>query len=116
MTTSALVSGGLIVSGTGTQRADLRIVDGRVAAVGLDLERADRTIDATDLLIFPGGVDTHVHLMEPGDPSREDFPSGTAAAASRGVTTIIEHTHGHPIREVGDLLEKKSHHSTPHRL
>ncbi len=109
MTVSTLVHGGTVVSGSGQVRADLRIVDGRVEAVGLDLPPADQTIDATDLLIFPGGVDTHVHLMEPGDPSREDFPSGTAAAASRGVTTIIEHTHGHPIREVGDLLEKKSH-------
>lgn len=109
MTVSTLVHGGIIVSGAGQIRADLRIVGGRVESVGLDLPAADRTIDATDLLVFPGGVDTHVHLMEPGDPSREDFPSGTAAAASRGVTTIIEHTHGHPIREVGDLLEKKSH-------
>lgn len=109
MTISTLVHGGIVVSGSGQVRADLRIVDGRVEAVGLDLLAADRRIDATDLLIFPGGVDTHVHLMEPGDPSREDFPSGTAAAASRGVTTIIEHTHGHPIRAVGDLFEKQSH-------
>lgn len=109
MTISTLVKGGVLVGGSGQVRADLRIVGGRVEAVGLGLPDADRTIDAADLLVFPGGVDTHVHLMEPGDPSREDFPSGTAAAASRGVTTIIEHTHGHPIREVGDLLEKKSH-------
>jgi dihydroorotase (multifunctional complex type) len=104
-----LVRGGVIVHGSGQVRADLRIVDGRVQAVGLDLPSAEQTIDATDLLVFPGGVDTHVHLMEPGDPSREDFPSGTAAAAARGVTTIIEHTHGHPIREVADLSEKRSH-------
>ena len=109
MTGTVLVHGGTVVNGGRTQRVDLRIVDGKIDSVGLDLPPADRTIDATDLLIFPGGVDTHVHLMEPGDPSREDFPSGTAAAASRGVTTIIEHTHGHPIREVKDLLEKKSH-------
>ena len=106
---STLVRGGSIVSGQGRERADLFIRDGVVDARGLDLPTADSMIDSTDLLIFPGGVDTHVHLMEPGDPSREDFPSGTAAAAARGVTTIIEHTHGHPIREVADLEEKKSH-------
>lgn len=104
-----LVTGGTVVSTSGSARADLRIEDGRISAVGLDLPPAERTIDATDLIILPGGVDTHVHLMEPGDLSREDFPSGTAAAAARGVTTIIEHTHGHPIREVVDLHEKKSH-------
>ena len=104
-----LVSGGVVVSSSGEMRADLLIRDGQVIAVGTDLGPAATTIDATDLLILPGGVDTHVHLMEPGDLSREDFPSGTAAAAARGVTTIIEHTHGHPIREVVDLEEKKSH-------
>lgn len=109
MAASVLVHGGIVVHSSGQVRADLRIVDGRVQAIGLDLPTADQSIDATDLLIFPGGVDSHVHLMEPGDPSREDFPSGTAAAASRGVTTIIEHTHGHPIREVGDLFKKQSH-------
>ena len=104
-----LISGGILVSGRGETRADLLISNGRVTAVGLDLPKAARTIDATDLLVFPGGVDTHVHLMEPGDPSREDFPSGTAAASASGVTTIIEHTHGHPIQEVEDLEAKKSH-------
>ncbi|MGI9605691.1 MAG: dihydroorotase [Acidimicrobiales bacterium] len=109
MSTDVLVSGGTIVSSRGEERADLLIRDGRVHSVGTDVGTAPRIIDATDLVILPGGVDTHVHLMEPGDPSREDFPSGTAAAAARGVTTIIEHTHGHPIREVEDLHAKKSH-------
>jgi dihydroorotase (multifunctional complex type) len=107
--TDALIKGGTIVDAEGETRADLLIRDGAVAAVGSDLPSAEHTIDATDLLVLPGGVDTHVHLMDPGDTSREDFPSGTAAAAARGVTTIIEHTHGHPIREVADLVEKRAH-------
>ena len=104
-----VVHGGTVVGADTTTRTDLLIRDGRVAAVGAEVSDADRTIDATDLLVFPGGVDTHVHLMDPGDTSREDFPSGTAAAAARGVTTVIEHTHGHPIREVSDLVEKRDH-------
>jgi dihydroorotase (multifunctional complex type) len=60
-------------------------------------------------MVMPGMVDTHVHLMDPGDTSREDFPTGTAAAAANGVTTIIEHTHGHPVRTVLDLNEKLAH-------
>ena len=51
-------------------------------------------------------VDTHVHLMDPGPTDREDFPTGTSAAAASGVTTIVEHTHGHPVREVADFIEK----------
>jgi dihydroorotase (multifunctional complex type) len=63
-------------------------------------------IDATGLLVLPGFVDTHVHLMEPGDGSREDFPAGTSAALHQGVTTIVEHTHGWPVTTAGRLREK----------
>ncbi len=53
-----------------------------------------------------GWLTAHVHLMDPGPTEREDFPTGTRAAAARGVTTIIEHTHAHPIRSVADLADK----------
>jgi dihydroorotase len=51
-------------------------------------------------------VDAHVHFMDPADTSREDFPTGTAAAARAGVTTVIEHTHARPVISAADLAEK----------
>ncbi len=90
------------------RRADLTIEDGRIAHIGGD-GLIGEEVDVSGLLILPGMVDTHVHLMDPGDVTREDFPTGTAAAAARGVTTIIEHTHSHPIRSVTDLEEKRHH-------
>lgn len=99
------IRGGTIVTPTGRRRADIGVRDGRIAAIGA-VEGADREVDATGLLVMPGGVDTHVHLMDPGDPTREDFPTGTAAAAVSGVTTIIEHSHGRPVRSVEQLIEK----------
>jgi dihydroorotase len=96
------------VTGTGAARADVVISRGRIAEVmpgGGDVG-ADATIDAHGLLVMPGMVDTHVHLMDPGPTDREDFPTGTAAAAARGVTTIVEHTHAHPVRDRNDLAEK----------
>lgn len=107
--TTIKVSGGTVVAPASERRADLLITDGTITDVGLDLPDADRTIDATDLVVLPGGVDTHVHLMDPGDTTREDFPTGTAAAAARGVTTIVEHTHGHPIRTPEELGAKLDH-------
>lgn len=106
---SLLVRGGTVVDGEGSLQTDVLIENGRFTAIGTDLGNADETIDATGLVMMPGAVDTHVHLMDPGDAAREDFPSGTAAAAARGVTTIIEHTHGHPIRTADDLVAKRSH-------
>jgi dihydroorotase (multifunctional complex type) len=102
------IVGGSVVSGEGSRRADLVVHDGHVAdlaVAGSDIEAAT-VIDAGGLLVMPGMVDTHVHLMDPGPTEREDFPTGTAAAAARGVTTIIEHTHAHPVRDPGELADK----------
>ncbi|MEO3892223.1 dihydroorotase family protein [Nonomuraea sp. B5E05] len=101
-----LIEGGMVVTSLGRRRADVAVRDGRVLTLdGGRLSAAERR-DAAGLLVLPGGVDTHVHLMDPGSTEREDFPSGTRAAAVSGVTTIIEHSHGRPVRTVSDLREK----------
>jgi dihydroorotase (multifunctional complex type) len=58
---------------------------------------------------MPGMVDAHVHFMDPGDPDREDFRTGTAAAARAGVTTVVEHTHASPVISAADLAAKREH-------
>jgi len=99
------VVGGTIVTSTRLARADVLVRNGRVAGFGPPPAGA-RTVDAGGLFVLPGMVDTHVHLMDPGPIEREDFPTGTAAAAARGVTTIVEHTHANPVRTPDDLREK----------
>lgn len=101
-----VVRGGRLVSGGTELEADLYIAGERVVAVGrLDIE-AREIVDVHGLLVFPGFVDTHVHFMDPGDPSREDFPTGSSAAAVAGVTTVIEHTHASPVHTASQLAEK----------
>jgi dihydroorotase-like cyclic amidohydrolase len=109
-----------VVTARGRAPVDVLIRAGRILALvprgaggpgpaaGTAAEPADGPveIDATGLLVLPGFVDTHVHLMEPGDGSREDFPAGTSAALHQGVTTIVEHTHGWPVTTAGRLREK----------
>jgi dihydroorotase (multifunctional complex type) len=58
------------------------------------------------MFVMPGMVDAHVHFMDPADTTREDFPTGTAAALRAGVTTVIEHTHARPVISRVDLAEK----------
>lgn len=101
-----LVAGGTVVTPTGRRRLNVGIRNGVIGYVGPAVPTAARTVDATGLLLLPGGVDTHVHLMDPGSTDREDYPSGTSAAAASGVTTIIEHSHGAPVRTTGDLRDK----------
>jgi len=66
-------------------------------------------IDATGCLVLPGMVDSHVHFMDPGDSTREDFIAGSSAAALNGVTTVVEHTHSWPVNTRARLIEKRRH-------
>ena len=105
--TDATIKGGVVVTGAGRKLVDVGFRNGVVTAIGTDLPVVGTLIDASGLLVLPGMVDTHVHLMDPGPTEREDFPTGSAAAAARGVTTIVEHTHAHPIRQADDLIAKQ---------
>ncbi|MGW1742911.1 dihydroorotase [Nocardia sp. NPDC001965] len=104
-----VIRNGTVVTTQTTTVADVLIRSGRIVTVvvGTWDGVARSTIDASGLLVFPGMIDTHVHLMEPGDPSRETFVQGTAAAARAGVTTIVEHTHSWPVHELTRLAEKR---------
>jgi dihydroorotase (multifunctional complex type) len=103
------IEGGTLVTARGRRRANVYVSGGRVAAIGSRQEPATERIDAGGLLVMPGMVDTHVHLMDPSATDREDFPTGTAAAAIAGVTTILEHAHGGPVREPDELRRKADH-------
>ena len=67
---------------------DVLLVDGKVAKLGHELGPADRTIDATGLLVTPGLIDIHVHFREPGDEEEETIATGAAAAVAGGFTTV----------------------------
>lgn len=65
--------------------------DGRIEALldGNDLAAADVVIDAHGRLLFSGFIDAHVHMRDPGLTHKEDFGTGTTAAACGGVTTVM---------------------------
>ena len=85
-----VIANGTLVTAEAMLRADLGILDGRIAAVGAGLSGRE-TIDATGMLVLPGAVDEHVHLQMPvGEfASSDDFYTGTVAAACGGTTTVI---------------------------
>jgi dihydroorotase (multifunctional complex type) len=103
------IEGGDVVTPGGRNRRNLYASAGRVAAVTEQREDARERIDADGLLVLPGMVDAHVHLMDPGDPTREDFPTGTAAAARAGVTAVIEHAHVAPVISAPELERKRAY-------
>lgn len=93
------------------QPVDIMIGNGVITAIGRDLERASpagAVYDAAGLWILPGGVDAHVHFDDPGYTDRENFTAGSAAAASGGVTTVIDMpcTSIPPVTTVDNLRQK----------
>ncbi|PHR63053.1 MAG: dihydropyrimidinase [Robiginitomaculum sp.] len=91
---STLIRGGTLVSAEQTWVADILCVDGKIAAVGPDLEAPTGTtiIDAGGQYVMPGGIDPHTHMQLPfmGTVASEDFYTGTAAAMAGGTTSIID--------------------------
>ncbi|MEM0374744.1 MAG: allantoinase AllB [Nitrososphaerota archaeon] len=87
-----LVRDGLVVTPKGTFRASIGIEDGVIVAIGssASMPMAERTIDASGLLVFPGIIDEHVHFRDPGLEWKEDFRTGSMAAAAGGVTTVLD--------------------------
>ena len=90
---SLLIKNGRIITATDDYVADVFIDGETVSAIGRNLSmKADRTIDASNRLVMPGGIDPHVHMELPfgGTVSSDDFKTGTIAAAFGGTTTIID--------------------------
>jgi dihydropyrimidinase len=109
-----LIRNGTVVTGTDTFKADVLIENGKVSAIGVDLPSAGlEVVDAKGCYLFPGGVDPHTHLEMPfgGTVSKDDFESGTIAAAYGGTTTIIDFcltNKGEPLKKAIQTWHAKS--------
>ena len=105
---SILIKNGRIVTATDDYVADIFIEGETVSAIGKNLSMpADITIDATGKLVFPGGIDPHVHLDMPfmGTFSSDTHETGTRAALFGGTTTVIDFVlqkQGHSLHEALD--------------
>jgi dihydropyrimidinase len=88
-----LIVNGVIVTAADTYKADVLIENGKIAAIGQRLPRdGAEVVDAKGCYIFPGGIDPHTHLDMPfgGTVTKDDFETGTIAAAFGGTTTVID--------------------------
>src|SRR6516162_3815417 len=87
-----VIRGGTVVTAADVGKSDVGVKDGRIAALADKLPRATSEIDATGMLVLPGGIDSHVNFdqpMGPGIVMADGFESGTRSAAAGGNTTVI---------------------------
>ncbi|AMN39100.1 dihydroorotase [Rhodoplanes sp. Z2-YC6860] len=104
-----VIRGGKVVSPDSVVEASVAIKDGKILAVGADeaMPEAIDTLDASGMHVLPGAIDVHVHFRDPGYPHKEDFASGTAAAAFGGVTTVFDMPNTIPPVGTPELLAAK---------
>ena len=104
-----VIRGGKVVSPDSVVEASVAIKDGLIVSVGADaaMPEARETLDAAGLHVLPGAIDVHVHFRDPGYPHKEDFASGTAAAAFGGVTTVFDMPNTIPPTGTPEILAAK---------
>jgi len=77
-----------------TEAKDIVIVDGRIAELAppsaRPAEADEERVDLRNQLVVPGAIDGHVHFDDPGFTHRENFDTGTRAAAAGGVTCVVD--------------------------
>lgn len=87
-----VIKNGKVVTADRIFEASICVNEGKIAAIveaGSSVE-AEEVIDAKGNYVFPGAIDSHAHLNDPGYCWREDYTHGTAAAAVGGCTTIVD--------------------------
>ena len=107
-----VIKNGTVVTATECYQADIRVDGEIISLIGRNLT-GDEVIDATGMLVMPGGIDPHTHMELPfmGTTSADDFRTGTIAAACGGTTTIIDfaiQSAGQTLREALDIWLKKA--------
>lgn len=96
-----------LVTPTGIVEGDIGVHKGIIVKIGEVLKKGVIERDLRGMVVLPGVIDMHVHFRDPGSPEKEDFESGSGAAAAGGVTTIIDMPNTDPATLSVAALEAK---------
>lgn len=107
MSLDLVLKNATIITPTGLFGGDLGILGGKIYKIGKITEKRALEKDCSGLFILPGAIDMHVHFRDPGFPAKEDFETGSAAAACGGVTTVFDMPNTNPPTLTVKALEEK---------
>jgi dihydroorotase (multifunctional complex type) len=85
------------------------IEEGKIFKIGRETQmpKADQKTNLGNLLVLPGLIDEHVHLRDEGKAYKEDFQTGTAAAAAGGFTTVLDMPNNEPVTMSATALKNR---------
>ncbi len=83
-----IIKNGQVVFRSSVEKKDILVENGKIVKIADCIEGEGEVLDATGLHIFPGLIDMHVHLREPGFERKENIESGAKAAVKGGFTQI----------------------------
>jgi dihydroorotase len=103
-----ILKNGTLVTPAASFFADIFVKNGIIIRVGPpEDDTADEVYDAQGKHILPGIIDAHVHFRDPGHTEREDFESGTIAAAFGGITMVADMPNVIPVTSTVDSFNEK---------
>jgi len=91
------------------QPAEIAVDNGRISKIkkNIDTGSYNEVINARGALVLPGAIDVHVHFRDPGMTKKENWYTGSCAAAAGGVTTVIDHPNTIPPTTDAESFKKK---------
>lgn len=103
-----VIHGGTVVLSDGAVQADLVISGEQIVAIMADASDVDgERIDASGMIVVPGGVDAHTHFREPDARNVEGFEMGSRGAVAGGVTSVVEMPQASPTSSMGEHIREK---------
>ena len=87
----------------------IAIEKGKIFKIGKEahMPTADEKTNLGNMLVLPGLIDVHVHLRDEGKAYKEDFCTGTSAAAAGGITTVLDMPNNDPVTMSADTLKNR---------
>ena len=90
-----------------TGEYNIKIEDGKISDISKNPIKADETVDMKSNFVLPGFIDPHIHFRDPGLTQKEDFKTGSQAAANGGFTTVIDMPNTIPKTNTYKALKEK---------
>jgi len=103
-----IIKGGTVSTASDTFKADIAVNDGQIVALGEGIGTTNQVVDARNMIVLPGGIDSHCHIEQESSTklmTADDFFSGSVSAVFGGNTTFIPFAAQHRGQSLRDVVK-----------